>query len=319
MELELRNLRYFVAVAETLNFSKAALRLNISQPPLSLAIKQLEAAMGAKLFERNSRKVILTQAGLILYKEALFILSHTGSLKNRILQGGQSSSLRIGFVGSMIYRGMPQLLEQLRQQHENLETELIESNSGDIIDGVATGNFDLGFIHSNRLPADLRQHTIFSEPFLLATHTGNPAMKDSSAKLPALTDFKDEQFIFFSRHVSPVYYEILLSMCISAGFFPKAMHETRHWLSILSLVSQNMGVSIVPDCMKHCGLPNLRFIEFEHTQRSITSVIWSEKKEDYLKMAAVEKIKAFYQNGRRDQESECPPTGTTTPARNQIT
>ena len=304
MELELRNLRYFVAVAETLNFSQAAQRLNISQPPLSLAIKQLETTMGTRLFERNSRKVLLTQAGLILYKEALFILSHTGSLKNRILQGGQSSSLRIGFVGSMIYRGMPQLLDPLRRPYENLEIELVESNSGDIVDGVATGKFDLGFIHSNRLPADLHQHTIFSEPFLLAAHVDNRVLKDGKAKQPALTAFKDEPFIFFSRHVSPVYYEILLSMCISAGFFPKAVHETRHWLSILSLVSQDMGVSIVPDCMKHCGLPNLRFIEFEHTQRSITSVIWSEKKEDYVKMAAVDRIKVFYQNGH-GRQSEC--------------
>lgn len=81
MDLELRALRYFVAVAETLNFSKAAARLNISQPPLSLAIRQLEEKMGAQLFERNSRHVSLTPAGAVLYKEALFLISHAGSLK----------------------------------------------------------------------------------------------------------------------------------------------------------------------------------------------------------------------------------------------
>jgi DNA-binding transcriptional LysR family regulator len=291
MDLELRALRYFVAVAETLNFSKAAARLNISQPPLSLAIRQLEEKMGAQLFERNSRHVSLTPAGAVLYKEALFLLSHAGSLKNRLAHTTERGRLRIGFVGSMVYRGLPALLQQLAPEGEQINIELAESNSSDIVDKVAMGHVDVGFIHSNRLPADLQDKVIVTEPFLLCVHKDNPILQK---KTPALADFSTQRFIFFSRHVSPVYYEILLSMCISAGFFPKAVDETRHWLSILSMVSRNMGVSLVPACMKHCGLPDLQFLEFEHTQRSITSVIWSRKKQDPFVSRAIQTITAFY-------------------------
>lgn len=292
MDLDLRALRYFVAVAETLNFSKAAARLNISQPPLSLAIRQLEEKMGAQLFERNSRHVSLTPAGAVLYKEALFLLSHASSLKNRLQHTAESGRLRIGFVGSMVYRGLPALLQLLAPEGGQISIELAESNSGDIVDKVAMGHVDVGFIHSNKLPADLHDKVIVSEPFLLCVHKDNPILQNPS---PALADFSAQRFIFFSRHVSPVYYEILLSMCISAGFFPKAVDETRHWLSILSMVSRNMGVSLVPACMQHCGLPDLQFLEFEHTQRSITSVIWPGKKQDPIVSRAVETILAFYE------------------------
>ncbi len=293
MDLELRSLRYFVAVAETLNFSKAAARLNISQPPLSLAIRQLENKMGTQLFERNSRHVSLTPAGATLYKEALFLLSHASSLKNRLQITATSGRLRIGFVGSMVYRGLPALLNQLRTTHDGLAIELAESNSGDIVDKVALGHVDLGFIHSNRLPADLQDRVILTEPFVLCVHRNNPILQKNK---PTLADFRDEHFIFFSRHVSPVYYEILLSMCINAGFFPQAVDETRHWLSILSLVSQNMGVSLVPACLTRCGLPNLQFLEFEHSQRSVTSLIWSKKRQDPLITDATATILTFYDN-----------------------
>lgn len=291
MDLDLRTLRYFVAVAETLNFSKAAARLNMSQPPLSLAIRQLETQMGTRLFERNSRHVCLTAAGAMLYKEALFLLSHAGSLKNRLQHTSDHGRLRIGFVGSMVYRGLPALLDQLRAGREDINIELAESNSGDIVDKVAMGHVDLGFIHSNQVPAELQDQIIFTEPFVLCVHKDNPILKKPA---PTLTDFSDQRFIFFSRHVSPVYYEILLSMCISAGFFPQAVDETRHWLSILSLVSQNMGVSLVPACMKQCGLPDLHFIEFEHSQRSITSVIWAKQRRDPVVDQSLATIHRFY-------------------------
>src|SRR5690606_36358070 len=194
MDLDLRALRYFVAVAETLNFSKAAARLNISQPPLSLAIRQLEEKMGAQLFERNSRHVSLTPAGAVLYKEALFLISHAGSLKNRLAHTTERGRLRIGFVGSMIYRGLPALLQLLGREGEQIDIELAESNSGDIVDKVAMGHVDVGFIHSNRLPAELQDKVIVTEPFLICAHKDNPILQ---TKAPALADFSAQRFIFF--------------------------------------------------------------------------------------------------------------------------
>ncbi|MFV9475038.1 LysR family transcriptional regulator [Advenella sp. RU8] len=290
-DIDLRILRYFIAVAEELNFSKAALRLNISQPPLSFAIKQLEQALDLILFERNSRQVVLTNAGIRLYKEALFILGHANSLKHTLHHAEARPPIRIGFVGSMQYRNLAGLLTELKRQFPDLTFALTEANSSEIIHDTDRGNIDIGFTHANQIPVDIESQTLMSEPFLLCLPRNSPHARKKSLDLAAL---KHENFIFFSRSVSPAYYEMLLSMCVSAGFFPKANDEARHWLSITSMVSQNLGVSIVPSCMQHCGLPNLKFLPFKHTQRSVTDVIWSDKKEKELKQEIVDFAARFY-------------------------
>lgn len=292
MEIDLRSLRYFVAVAEELNFSKAAERLNISQPPLSLSIKQLEEALNIKLFERNSRKVALTNEGMRLYKEALFLLSYTNSLKEQLAQSVSSVPMRIGFVGSMMYRGLSDLLTYLRQMYPDVAFEIFESNSGDIIYKIEVGHLDLGFIHTNKLPAHVLGEAIFEEPFVLCAHRKTALIGNNG--LTEMSDFKEEPFVFFSRDVSPSYYEILLSLCIGSGFFPRRVAEANSWLSILSLVSQNIGVSIVPECMKKSSVPNLKFADFEHSQRSITSLIWSDKKDNQMKSQVRQAILDFY-------------------------
>ena len=218
MDLDLRTLRYFVAVAETLNFSKAAARLNMSQPPLSLAIRQLETQMGTRLFERNSRHVSLTAAGAMLYKEALFLLSHAGSLKNRLQHISDHGRLRIGFVGSMVYRGLPALLDQLRAGRKDINIELAESNSGDIVDKVAMGHVDLGFIHSNQVPAELQDQIIFTEPFVLCVHRDNPILKKPA---PTLTDFSDQRFIFFPVMCRPFIMKFCCPCASALGSFPR--------------------------------------------------------------------------------------------------
>ncbi len=290
-DIDLRILRYFIAVAEELNFSKAALRLNISQPPLSFAIKQLEQALDLILFERNSRQVVLTNAGIRLYKESLFILGHANSLKHTLHHAEARPPIRIGFVGSMQYRNLAGLLTELKRQFPDLTFALTEANSSEIIHDTDRGNIDIGFTHANQIPVDIESQTLMSEPFLLCLPRNSPHARKKSLDLAAL---KHENFIFFSRSVSPAYYEMLLSMCVSAGFFPKANDEARHWLSITSMVSQNLGVSIVPSCMQHCGLPNLKFLPFKHTQRSVTDVIWSDKKEKELKQEIVDFAARFY-------------------------
>ena len=291
MDIDLRLLRYFVAVAEELNFSKAAVRLNISQPPLSFAIKQLEQELDLVLFERNSRQVALTNAGIRLYKEALFILGHASSLKHTLHHADARPHIRIGFVGSMMYRNLAGLLAELKQHFPDMTFSLTEANSSEIIHDTDRGNIDIGLTHANQLPAGIKSRTLMIEPFLLCLHQSNPLATQKSLDL---ADLQHENFIFFSRSVSPAYYEMLLSMCVSAGFFPRANDEARHWLSITSLVSQNLGVSIVPACMQHCGLPNLRFVPFKHTQRSVTDVVWSARKDADIKQKIVDAAARFY-------------------------
>lgn len=292
MTIDLRSLHYFVAVAEELNFSKAADRLNISQPPLSLAIKQLEMALDVKLFERTSRKVSLTNEGMLLYKEALFLLSYSSSLKEQLAQSVSSVPLRVGFVGSMMYRGLAELMLTLREQYPDINFELFEANSRDIIYKVEVGHLDLGFIHSNKLPMGVIGEAIFEEPFVLCVNQKTPSLKKRNTV--ELMDLKENPFVFFSRDASPSYYEILLSLCIGSGFFPRRVAESNNWLGILSLVSQSFGVSIVPQCMKQSKVPNLKFLDFEHSQRSITSLIWSERRTNQVKSRTMQSILEFY-------------------------
>lgn len=271
--MDLRLLRYFIAVAEERHFSKAAQRLHISQPPLSYAIRQLEEALGAKLLERTSRHVALTEAGQVLYREAQTLLrkaEDTRTLVQRV-DAGLRGRIRIGFVGSMLYRGLPTLLRTLRQELPDVEHVLTELNSHDQIEAVHRGELDLGFIHANPTAPEIASVDVMAEPFMVCFPDTHPLAGRQSV---TLAELQREDFIFFARAASPRYYEMVLAMCTHAGFSPVVRHEVRHWLSVASLVSQNMGVSIVPECVSRSGLAGTRFVAFEHEARSVSQLIW---------------------------------------------
>ena len=273
MDLDPRLLRYFVAVAEELSFSRAATRLHISQPPLSYAIRQLEQQLGAPLFTRSSRRVSLTAAGRALYGEAQFLLRRNADVKRLIsrIDAGLQGQLKIGFVGSALYRRLPDVLRQCRQKYPDVEQVLLELNSAEQIELVERGELDIGFIHANPVPASVRYAELVTEPFSLCLPA---AHRLARRKQIALQEVAGEDFIFFSRALSPLYYETLFSMCLQAGFFPAVRYEARHWLSVVSLVAQGMGVSIVPSCLSGSGMSGIRLAPFPHQQQSVTSLIW---------------------------------------------
>ncbi len=164
MDLDPRLLRYFIAVAEERHFSRAATRLHISQPPLSYAIRQLEDNVGARLLARTSRHVELTDAGHVLYREALTLLRQAEEVRTLVqrVDAGLRGRLRIGFVGSMLYRGLPVLLNAMRAELPDVEHVLTELNSHEQIEAVRRGEQDLGFIHANPVPA--RPHPAITKP-----------------------------------------------------------------------------------------------------------------------------------------------------------
>lgn len=273
MDLDPRLLRYFIAVAEERHFSRAALRLHISQPPLSYAIRQLEDNVGARLLARTSRHVELTDAGHVLYREALTLLRQAEEVRTLVqrVDSGLHGRLRIGFVGSMLYRGLPALLTAMRSALPDVEHVLTELNSHDQIESVRRGELDLGFIHANPVPEGVLARDLMAEPFVVCLPESHPLAAQESLRL---ADLAEDDFVFFARAASPSYYETVLSMCVSAGFMPVIRHEVRHWLSVASLVSQGLGVSIVPACLSRSGLAGTRFMAFEHTARSISQAIW---------------------------------------------
>lgn len=276
MGVELRHLRYFVVLADELHFGRAARRLHISQPPLSFNIKQLETTLGVTLLERNSRGVKLTPAGESFRRSAQQLLSEAedAARKARDVAAGVTTRVRIGFVGSMLFRGLPEKLARFRASHPRVQIELVELNSAEQLQAVLRNQVDLGFVHTPNVPAELAKALYMSEPFVLCTRRSG-----RSAKRPRLDDLRREPLVLFSRGASPDYYERVLSLCAQLGLDSTFRHEVRHWLSVVALVSRGMGYALVPKALMDSGITGVQFSELPPSSvRSDVYMLWNEKK-----------------------------------------
>lgn len=256
--MEFRHLRYFLVLAEELHFGRAAKRLSISQPPLSLNIQQLEASVGAKLFERDSRGVRLTAAGRAFRESATALLAQAEAARvlARDIEAGAVGRLRVGFVGSMLYRGLPQYLRDFQASFPGIQVALTELNSQEQIDALLHNELDAGFVHTGRLPDELSAVLVHREPFVCCLPQDHALAAQADV---ALADLRAEPFVLFSRKASPDYYSRIFEMCAARGFYPQIRHEVRHWLSVVSLVSQGMGVAVVPAALARSGMAGAAF------------------------------------------------------------
>jgi DNA-binding transcriptional LysR family regulator len=262
--MEFRHLRYFLALADELHFGRAAQRLSITQPPLSLNIQQLEASVGARLFDRDSKGVRLTAAGVAFRAAAQALLAKADEARQltREIEAGSVGRLRIGFVGSLLFRGLPQWLAAFQASHPRIDVGLSELNSQEQIDALAHDELDLGFVHTQRVPPELQTALVHSEDFLCCV---NAAHALARRRKVALLQLRDEPFVLFSRKASPDYHARIVEMCAAQGFQPRVRHEVRHWLSVVSLVSQGMGVSVVPASLQRAGMAGAVFRPFVET------------------------------------------------------
>lgn len=251
--MEFRHLRCFVALADELHFGRAARRLSMTQPPLSLSIRQLEEDVGARLFDRDSRGVRLTAAGHAFRPQAQALLARAEAARHLAREVGEGATgrLRIGFVGSMLFRGLPALLQRFQAEHERLDLVLHELNSQEQIDALVNDALDLGFIHTDRVPAPLRTRPADSERFVACLPASHPAAGRRTVRLELLAS---DPFVLFAQGASPDYYARIVALCHDAGFHPRVQHEVRHWLSVVAVVAQGMGVSIVPAPLERSGI-----------------------------------------------------------------
>lgn len=257
--MEFRHLRYCLVLAEELHFGRAARRLSISQPPLSLNIQQLEASVGARLFTRNSKAVQLTAAGRAFVPAARALLEQAAQAANhaRDVGRGMAGSLTIGFAGTMLYSGLPAILARFQAQHPLLRVMLKELSSSEQLIELAHDRLDLGFVHTTRVPPELSQILVASQAFVCCLPASHALARKRSLPLTLLAG---EPFAVVSRTVSPDYHDRILQTCLDAGFYPEIRYELQHWLSVVSLVSQGMGVALVPRALRQSAMAGVAFV-----------------------------------------------------------
>ncbi len=257
--MDLRQLRYFIAVAEELHFGRAAARLFISQPALSFDIKKLEEQLGTQLLLRNNKSVKLTGAGQVLLVEARNLLLQVKRL-TQLSAEGDVGQLRVGFVNSMLYRGLPRAMSRFEREHPNMEVVLGEMNSAEQAQALQRGQIDLGFVHWGRLPAEIVSEPLISDPFLCCLPAGHRLA--GQARLD-LAELRDEDFILFPRHVSPHYHDLIIARCVDAGFSPRIRHEARLWQTVAAMVGLGMGVALIPETLCLAWRNEVRYLEIE--------------------------------------------------------
>lgn len=290
--MELRHLRYFVVLAEELHFGRAARRLAISQPPLSVAIRQLEESVGARLFDRNSKEVRMTPAGQALQASARLLLrqAEEAALEAHDVSRGSAGRLRIGFVGAMLYRGLPQGLAKYQALHPAVRVTLAELNSGEQITELLHDRLDVGFVHTSRMPPELCHALLLSEPFVACLPVGHRLARRRTV---AVASLRDEPFVLFSRSASPDYHERILAICADAGFRPEVRHEVRHWLSVVSLVAQGLGVALVPSALHRTALRGAVFRPLEEdVAGSDAYCVWRDGPENAVVQGFLRAVRA---------------------------
>lgn len=286
--MELRHLRYFAAVADELHFGRAAGRLAISQPPLSLAIRQLEDELGAKLFERDNKRVALTPAGEAFLDDVRHLLAQSGEAAEhaRRVAGGSTGRLRVGFSGSMLYRGLPEAVAAYRSAWPGVVLTLVELNSAEQIDALAHDRLEAGFVHVPQVPDGLDGLLVADEPFVACLPEGHALARSSRLDLRELAA---DPFVLFARSASPLYYEQVIALCIAAGFRPQVQFEARHWLSVVALVAEGMGVAVVPAAIGASGMHGVRFATLRPSRIQSTSwCVWNPRRRSPARQAFVE-------------------------------
>jgi DNA-binding transcriptional LysR family regulator len=246
--MELRHLRYFVAVAEELHFGRAAERLRIAQPPLSRQIRDLEREIGVPLFERVPRGVELTPAGSAFLPEARLTLAQAERAQRTAQRAarGETGRLRVGFVEAATHSGiLPDVLSFFRAHMPSIGLSLFELDPLHQAEAFQDGRIDLGILHSPPLDAErwLRVEEIYTEPVVLALPKGHALAERSRITLANLAK---ESFVLFPRHVEPAMHDDIIATCRSAGFSPRIVQEANGWHTLASLVSAGVGLSFVP-------------------------------------------------------------------------
>jgi DNA-binding transcriptional LysR family regulator len=285
MTIELRHLRYFLAVAEELHFGRAAQRLNISQPPLSQQIMQLEQEIAAKLFIRTNRSVQLTPAGQQFLSDARAILQQVEQAVGRAarLERGEEGELRIGFTSSAPFTGLvSDALYQFRQRWPQVHIQMQEINTRQQLVPLHEGQLDLGVMRNTLLPPDLRHQLLLREPLRAVVHWAHPL---ADAESISISELANEPFVFFDPQGGTALHGEILSLLHRYHIKPYIMQEVGEAMTILGLVATGLGVSILPASFARARLADVVWLPLrEEDALSEVWLVWSGEREPSMQM-----------------------------------
>lgn len=254
---DLRQLRYFVAVAEELNFTRAAERLGMAQPPLTLQIQKLERMLGCQLLVRG-RRTRLTEAGARLAEEARRVLDQAerAVLLTQRVASGDEGELRVGVPPSVMLTGLAEAIRRFRGGYSRVTFTLREMATSAIEQALRSGEIDVGFLRETRLGAPLQSEVFLTEPLVAVLPARHALAKAAALKLRSL---RQEPFVFFPRRVGPAFYDAMLADCGHAGFAPRIVQEATQWQTVVAFVEAGMGVSLAPASVEKFRWPGVVF------------------------------------------------------------
>jgi DNA-binding transcriptional LysR family regulator len=266
-QIELRHLRYFLAVAETLHFSKAAKRLGMAQPPLSQQIKRLEQLLGHALFERTTRGVKLTPAGQLLARRARSTMEKVDEdlAQVRRLGRGEEGTLTVGFSGSVMFTELPAAIQSFRYRYPKVELRLRELVTTAQIAALLSGQIDLAFLRDGDPTEGIRITTLLKEKYVAVLPEAHLLARRRTLSVKAL---EGEPFIMFARRMGPLAYDRTVACCERGGFRPNIVQDAPQWLTLVRLVAAGLGVSLAPACVARVAMPGAVYREVKTACRT---------------------------------------------------
>src|SRR6202522_693311 len=253
-QIELRHLRYFLAVAETLHFSRAARRLGMAQPPLSQQIKRLEQLLGHALFERTTRGVKLTPAGQLLARRARSTMEKVDEdlAQVRRVGRGEEGPLTVGFAGSVMFTELPAAIQNYRRRYPKVELRLRELSTSAQISALLTGTIDLAFLRDGDRTDGIDINTLFEERYVAVLPETHSLARKRSLRV---RDLRKEPFILFARRMGPLAFDRTVACCEQNGFRPNIVQDAPQWPTLVRLVAAGLGVSLAPSCVANVAIP----------------------------------------------------------------
>jgi DNA-binding transcriptional LysR family regulator len=303
--MDLKQLRYFITVAEEQHFGRAAAKLHLSQPPLSLKIKQLEQDLGVTLLERTTRSVTLTDAGHAFLLRAKRILQDLEHAKRSAQQTalGMEGRLELGFVSSATLSILPPALKRFRQRYPAVELEISELTSSAQLDAIRTGKLRIGIIRLPLRSSEVRIDTVYEEPLVVAMPVRHPLSKHDAITPQQLAE---RPLIFFPQQLMPELYAQLLTLFQRNNSLPRVSQHAVNLHTIIELVASELGLAIVPASAAWLNRPG---IVYKHLDaRGATTTLGIARLEQ--PSIIVDNFIATLQDAANDFKQYTPPTST---------